>query len=188
FSDEEDLDGYKVYCSNESDFTVSESKVVARGRNNQFTINQYYNEVAEELESMESGLSYYIKVRGYNEDGSLGDISNEVTSLAGSTDSGSLEDNSVTESKLADNSVSNSKMQDDSVGEDEIQDDSISNSKMKNDSVGETKIQDESVSTTKIKDGAVDDTKTSGATGDFETSDGKIITVTNGLITDISDI
>ncbi|MFW6377639.1 MAG: hypothetical protein ACOCZ5_03230, partial [bacterium] len=167
-SDEEDLDGYNVYCSSESGFTVNSDKIVARGKNNQFIINQNYNEVAEELQNMDAGLTYYIKIRGYNEDGSLGDVSNEVSSVAGSTDSGTLEDESVTESKLADNSISNSKMKDDSIGEDELQDDSIS--------------------TTKIKDGAVDDTKTSGATGDFETSDGKIITVTNGLITDISDI
>jgi hypothetical protein len=171
-----EVEGYNVYCSNTSAFTANNDRRVARGSSNQFNIATYYNETTKQIENMVAGEIYYIKLRGYNEDGQLGNVSIEVSERAGQTDEASIADGSITEPKLANGAAT----------EDKIGTGSVTEDKIGTGSVTETKLGNGSVSQNKVQDNAINSSKTFGATGTFTTSDGKTITVTNGLITDIT--
>jgi len=83
---EDDLDGYKVYCSDEQNFEADSDKVVAQGRSTQWSITTYYDESDEEIKAMSSGETYYLKVRAYDTSKNLGEVSDEVSAEAGSMD------------------------------------------------------------------------------------------------------
>ena len=172
---ESDLDGYKVYCSDTEDFSVSSDKVVAQGRSIQWNINSYYDETSGSIETMQTGQTYYLKVRAYDTVDNLSEVSMEVSaeaSVASADDIGdgaigtdSIQDLAVNESKLADNAVTENKLRDNAVVE--------------------SKIADNAVTTPKIDNGAVNKDKTTGWSGTFINGDGETVTVENGLITDV---
>ena len=153
---EDDLNGYKVYCSDTAGFSVNSSKVVASGRSTQWNINQFYNETSGEIERMSSGNTYYLKVRAYDESDNLSELSIEVSEVAGQAESGDLTDGII--------------------GTEELE----------KFAVVEDKLADLSVSANKIQNNAVNKDKTQGFTGTFVNSEGNTVTIENGLIISIN--
>jgi len=155
---ESDLDGYKVYCSDTSGFTINRDKVVARGRSIQWNINSYYDETSNSIETMQTGQTYYMKVRAYDGNGNLSETSIEVSAEASVADADDIGDGAI--------------------GTDSIQDLAVN----------ESKLADSAVTNEKIGDGEVDKDKTDGWSGTFIVDDDgtpKTVTVENGLITNV---
>jgi len=171
---EEDVTGYNIYCSNTDGFAASKENRVAEGMSTQFTLNSYYDSTDGEIKDMESGETYYILVKAYDDRNNLSEVSIQVSAEASQADEGDLSDGSITENKLANNAVT----------EDKIADSSITVNKINNGAITKNKISDN----------AVDYEKTNGYThpenGTHEIEiDGEVkeVEIKNGLIVDIID-